>query len=312
MLDDPVTAQYTHTLTVTGRLGGQYQCNVTNSKPSEATTTFTAQGTTTMAILINILLLLLILLPFSSPPPPPLFPPPPPPPLPSSPPLPPSPVASAPTNLTAVQEGPTGIRVSWTPPTPLGDTTGYRIYYSGGSSGSVDVSGGSTHNHLLTGLQNGASYNISIVATSTHFYGDRVYFTNIVQLSESSTSCVSISNNYVHFTSLHCILTAPGQPTVVMVNSITPTTISLSWTAANGTVDSYEVVWVRDTSGQCPDVDMDNAIISGSSTSYTISELQEDSNYTIIVVATNAAGSAVSVPVTAMTVEAGEGLLTWY
>ena len=68
------------------------------------------------------------------------------------------PAASAPTNLMAVQEGPTGIRVSWTPPTPLGDTTGYRIYYSGGSSGSVDVSGGSTDNHLLTGLQNGANY----------------------------------------------------------------------------------------------------------------------------------------------------------
>ena len=68
----------------------------------------------------------------------------------------------------AVQEGPTGILVSWTPPTPLGDTTGYRIYYSGGSSGSVNVSGGSTDNHPLTGLQNEASYTISIVAVSDH------------------------------------------------------------------------------------------------------------------------------------------------
>ena len=80
----------------------------------------------------------------------------------------PPPVASAPTNLMAVQEGLTGIRVSWTPPTPLGDTTGYRIYYSGGNSGSVDVSGGSTDNHLLTGLQNGVTYTISIVGTSEH------------------------------------------------------------------------------------------------------------------------------------------------
>ena len=45
MLDDPVTAQYTHTLTVTGRLEGQYQCTVANSKPSEATANFTVQGT---------------------------------------------------------------------------------------------------------------------------------------------------------------------------------------------------------------------------------------------------------------------------
>ena len=94
------------------------------------------------------------------------------------------PVASAPTSLMAVQEGLTGIRVSWTPPTPLGDTTGYRIYYSGGSSGSVDVSGGSTDNHLLTGLQNGASYTISIVGTSEHFFSDRVDYPNSITLSE--------------------------------------------------------------------------------------------------------------------------------
>ena len=74
------------------------------------------------------------------------------------------PVASAPTNLMAVQEGPTSIRVSWNPPTPLGDTTGYRIYYSGGSS--VNVSNGSTY-HLLTDLQNGESYDISIVTLAT-------------------------------------------------------------------------------------------------------------------------------------------------
>ena len=41
VLDDPVTAQYTHTLTVTERLGGQYQCNVSNNKPSIATAQFT-------------------------------------------------------------------------------------------------------------------------------------------------------------------------------------------------------------------------------------------------------------------------------
>ena len=74
----------------------------------------------------------------------------------------------------AVQEGPTSIRVSWTPPTPPGDTAGYRIHYNGGSSGSVDVSGGSTDNYLLTGLQNGASYTMSIVGTSRHFFSEEV------------------------------------------------------------------------------------------------------------------------------------------
>ena len=34
VLNDPVTAQYTHTLTVTGRLPGLYTCTVANNKPS--------------------------------------------------------------------------------------------------------------------------------------------------------------------------------------------------------------------------------------------------------------------------------------
>ena len=44
VLDDPVTATYTHTLTVTGRLGGEYQCIVSNNKPSEDSASFTVQG----------------------------------------------------------------------------------------------------------------------------------------------------------------------------------------------------------------------------------------------------------------------------
>ena len=98
---------------------------------------------------------------------------------------------------------------------------------------------------------------------------------------------------------------------VVIVGSTTPTTISLTWTSAGSQVDSYEVTWDRDTSGECRDVDEDRATISGSSTSYTISGLQEESNYTITVTATNTAESAVSVPVTAVTGEAGEGLVIW-
>ena len=44
VLDDPVTAQYTHTLTVTGRLGGLYTCTVANDKPSEAESSIAARG----------------------------------------------------------------------------------------------------------------------------------------------------------------------------------------------------------------------------------------------------------------------------
>ena len=88
------------------------------------------------------------------------------------------------------------------------------------------------------------------------------------------------------------------------------TTISITWTGTGSVVDSYEVMWERDTSGECPTVDEDIATITDGSTSYNISGLEENSNYTITVTVTNAAGSAVSVPVTAMTGEAGEGQVT--
>ena len=44
VLDDPVTAQYTHTLTVTGRLTGLYTCTVANNKPSNDKANITLQG----------------------------------------------------------------------------------------------------------------------------------------------------------------------------------------------------------------------------------------------------------------------------
>ena len=52
----------------------------------------------------------------------------------------------------------------------------------------------------------------------------------------------------------------------------------------------------------------DNRNITDGSLSYTIEELEEDSSYIITLTAVNAAGSAVSDPVTKVTREAGEGL----
>ena len=44
VLNDPVTAQYTHTLTVTGRLGGLYMCKVANEVPSNDSAKITVEG----------------------------------------------------------------------------------------------------------------------------------------------------------------------------------------------------------------------------------------------------------------------------
>ena len=135
MLNNAVTAQYTHTLTVNGRQPGTYMCTVANNKPSSTFRSFTVQGLLDLFAYENSVFQL------------PMF-----------------------------VVGRDGIRVSWTPPSPLGDTSGYRIYYTraGGSSDSVDVDGGNTNTHTLTGLSNGETYTISIVGTSTHFSSDTV------------------------------------------------------------------------------------------------------------------------------------------
>ena len=44
VLDNAVTAQYAHTLTLNERLPGQYQCTVSNNKPSTAAKSFVVQG----------------------------------------------------------------------------------------------------------------------------------------------------------------------------------------------------------------------------------------------------------------------------
>ena len=66
------------------------------------------------------------------------------------------------------------------------------------------------------------------------------------------------------------------------------------------------MMWQRNTSGDCSDEDEGSTTITDGSTSYDIMGLEEDSNYSITVTATNSAGSAVSDAVTAMTLEAGE------
>ena len=158
VLDDPVTATYTHTLTVMS--AGLYTCTVANAKPSTASASITVQG-----IHNTIINSLSSYLP---------------------------PGASPPSDVTAVQTGLTSIRVTWTPPTPLGNTTGYIISYTNeddSDSGSVTVSGGSTDNETLTGLQNGDTYTISIVATSDANFPS-VSVAIVVGLGKSLHSCI--------------------------------------------------------------------------------------------------------------------------
>ena len=84
------------------------------------------------------------------------------------------------------------------------------------------------------------------------------------------------------------------------------TSIFISLSVPTGSVvDSYEVMWQRDTTVGCPDVDEGSHRIN--TTLYDIIRLEENSSYIITVTASNSAGSSeVSNTVTAITDEAGE------
>ena len=65
--------------------------------------------------------------------------------------------------MTAVQDGPTSITVTWS---PSSDATGYRIDYDGGGVDDSEVLGADSTHLKLTDLTIGETYTISIVATS--------------------------------------------------------------------------------------------------------------------------------------------------
>ena len=92
---------------------------------------------------------------------------------------------------------------------------------------------------------------------------------------------------------------------VLSVQSTTATTISLSWTSAGSMVDSYEVKWQRNTSGDCSDQDVGSTTLTDGSTSYIITGLEESSNYTITVITVNTNEMEVSNSVTGFTQESG-------
>ena len=165
------------------------------------------------------------------------------------------------------------------------------------------IDGGLNNEYTLTNLQNGDTYTISIVATSSSdLPSESVLADMTVGLSESNILYIFNDTTYM-------IYTVPDPPEIT-IDSTTATSIIISGGVPSDSVaDSYEVMWLTDDVGGCSGgSDMDSTTInSGSITSYEITELEEDSTYSITVTASNSAGSsAVSNTDTAMTMEAGE------
>ena len=64
--------------------------------------------------------------------------------------------------------------------------TGYRVYYDsdGGSSGNIDIAGGSYTSQILSGLTSGVSYAVSLTALSAHLPSPVVRYPDMIPISE--------------------------------------------------------------------------------------------------------------------------------
>ena len=103
------------------------------------------------------------------------------------------------------------------------------------------------------------------------------------------------------------LLLPPVAVPVLMSDSTTATSISLSWTSAGSENVTYVVEWQRNTSVGCTDEDTGSTTINGGSmTSHTITGLEEDSRYAVTVTASNTLGDKPSNQITAMAMMARE------
>eukprot|EP00731_Ephydatia_muelleri_P018856 Em0011g896a len=170
IVTDRPTPTYNNTLTVTGRAYGMYTCTVTTTcSPVCGGFTLNPRSTTS-SLTIQ---------------------------APSDP----------PTGVTAVQSGPTSVSVSWTAPTSGGPVTRYDIYYVA-NGGDPSTSGGSTisTSYVLTNLQVGVQYNISVIAVGT--------------------SLPSLSANVI-------LTLIPSTPSLT-VAQVTSTSITVMWSQPGG------------------------------------------------------------------------------
>ena len=190
-----------------------------------------------------------------------------------------------------------------------GDITGYSVQYTGGgSTQTVSVSGESTTEATITELTASTTYSVGVAAVNDA--GTGPYSSAMDQLTAGIIILLlwvcSLMNH--HMSLLLLTVVAP----VLLAGTTTATSISLSWTSGGSEGVSYEVMWQRDTSLECPDDDMDSATVSDGSIDYDIMGLQEHSRYSVSVMATNNVGSQISDPITGMTLVAGKPMTLVY
>ena len=189
--------------------------------------------------------------------------------------------ADPPTGLMAVEDSPTSILVSWTAPASgSAIVTGYRISYQtgGGSVQSVTV-GPTAISHILTGLQSGSTYNISIVALSGTLPSTVVGPETVI--IEGELLYISCAYDNIYILAMCVEREAPA----VMTSVLGPTSIRVTFSASNA--ESYDIQYTRVTgAGQtlCASVE-DTGTATDVQSPFNITSLEEFSSYDITVTA---------------------------
>ena len=217
-----------------------------------------------------------------------------------------------PTGVTAVQSGPTSVRVSWTAPTSGGPVARYDIYYVANEGPST--SGGSTNSisYVLTNLQVGVQYNISVIAVGTSLPSLSANVTRT--LSESHFIIIKV----IHPSLLSHSTSVPSSYPIIPLFSVTlnipqvtSTSITVIWSQPGGEIGTtYTLSYTYQ--GPCAGAGGGGSVSAGNATQYTITGLQEFSAYILTITASIGVGSSppASVLVNTSSASESDGLIT--
>ena len=181
---------------------------------------------------------------------------------------------TVPRNLVLGTAGTGQISANWTAPLYDGNgATPNRLSYTvtatspGQTTRTCNVAAGGLPTCLVTGLVNGSTYTISVVATN-----------NLLAASPALTGTIVPTN-----------ATAPGQPTAVQIGTATTTTLPVTWTApavnGNSPLSGYIVRAYSASSGGTP---VATCSATAPATTCNVTGLQSGTAYWVAVVSQNA------------------------
>ena len=196
-----------------------------------------------------------------------------------------------------MQSGPTSVSVSWTAPTSGSPVTRYDIYYV--ANGGPSTSGGSTNStsYVLTNLQDGVQYNISVIALGTSLPS---LSANVTTLSESHFIFIKV----IHPSLLSHSTAVPPTPSLTIAQ-VTSTSIIVMWSQPGGEIGTtYTLSYTYQ--GPCAGAGGGGSVSVGTATQYTITGLQEFSAYILTITASIGVRSSPPASVLVNTSLAGE------